>query len=314
MRSSPAAYRAAEERLWASAGVTPHEEWHDLVGVAGRIRLQVVGDGPPVLFLHGVNTAAAVWAPLVRGLPNLRCLVLDRPGCGLSEPFGSPVEDVAGFARVAASTVIGVLDALDVPRATVVSTSLGGYYALRAAASAPERIAGVVELGWPVGASNGRLPLPMRLGGSRTLGRVTARLPAPRAAIRPMLRRIGLREAVAAGRVSDELVDWFHALLNVTPTMRNELDATPPFIHPIRGADPTIVIADDDLGRIRVPVHFLWGAEDPFGGPDVGAAFAAKVPGATFEIVPGAGHAPWVDDPALAAAVVRRHVTAWSAP
>lgn len=41
------------------------------------------------------------------------------------------------------------------------------------------------------------------------------------------------------------------------------------------------------------------------GGVDVAREFVAKIPGATLEVLDGAGHAPWVDDPERAATFVR---------
>lgn len=90
------AYRRAEAAYWAAVGVAPQEEWLE-VGSGGRLRVQVVGEGPPVLFLHGVNTSGTVWAPLAARLPGFRCLLVDRPGCGLSDPAAARHDDVAAF-------------------------------------------------------------------------------------------------------------------------------------------------------------------------------------------------------------------------
>jgi pimeloyl-ACP methyl ester carboxylesterase len=39
------------------------------------------------------------------------------------------------------------------------------------------------------------------------------------------------------------------------------------------------------------------------GGADTAQAFSALVPGAQLEVMPRAGHAPWIDDPDHAASV-----------
>lgn len=289
-------YREAENRYWAFVGVTPREGWHEHPRTGTRVRVQVVGDGPPVLFLHGVNTAGTVWAPLAARLAGFRCLLVDRPGCGLSEPVPGPAADVAAFDVFAREFTVGVLDAMALRTAHLVATSLGGYHALQTAAAHPQRVDGVVQMGWSVGAPNGHLPFVMRLGGSRRLGRLMARMPTPRAAVVPMLRRIGLRQAVEAGRVPAEMVDWFHALLTRTPTMRNELDGSPPIIHPRHGMNDSILLSDEVLSKVRVPVTFLWGDEDPFGDATVAREFAARVPGSRLVAIPDAGHAVWMDD------------------
>ena len=173
---------------------------------------------------------------------------------------------------------------------------LAGTTPLRTASAHPDRVRRVVELGFPIGAPNGPMPLVMRLGGVRSLGSLMARVPLNERAVRSMLAQIGLRQALDAGRLSQEGVDWFGALLRHTNTMRNDIDASPIF-HGLRGVNDSILLDDELLGRIRAPVRFVWGAEDPFGGADVADRFVAKVPGAQLELIPGGGHAVWLDDP-----------------
>lgn len=294
-------YRAAELRYWASEGVTPTELGLDLPQPGARVRIQVVGDGPPVLFVHGVSVAGTSWAPLAARLTGFRCLILDRPGCGLSDRLATKFDDVRAFVPFAETLIVDVLDALELETAHLVASSLGGYHALRTAAAHPDRVRRVVELGFPIGAPIGTTPLVMRLAGWRGLGRLMARLPVNDRMVRSMLSQIGLRQALETGRVSQEGIDWFRALMNHTDTVRNDIDAAPPIMHPIRGMNDALLIPDDVLGQIRAPMYFLWGAEDPFGAAMVAPGFVAKVSGAELEVLPGAGHAPWMDDPDRAA-------------
>jgi pimeloyl-ACP methyl ester carboxylesterase len=60
------------------------------------------------------------------------------------------------------------------------------------------------------------------------------------------------------------------------------------------------------LAEIHTPVSFLWGEEDPMGGAVVARAFVDHFPNAELELMPGAGHAVWLDDPGHAAATTRR--------
>jgi pimeloyl-ACP methyl ester carboxylesterase len=77
---APSIFRAAEAALWASYGLEPTEVWLWLKG-GENVRVQIVGSGPPVLFLHGGSNSGANWAPLVAGMTDWKCLVVDRPGC-----------------------------------------------------------------------------------------------------------------------------------------------------------------------------------------------------------------------------------------
>src|SRR5688572_8996881 len=83
-------YRVVERRLFAHAGLTPIERMINLRRVGGKARLLDVGQGEPVLFLSGGPNVAATFALLAAELPGFRCLLLDRPGTGLSAPLPVP--------------------------------------------------------------------------------------------------------------------------------------------------------------------------------------------------------------------------------
>ena len=52
------------------------------------------------------------------------------------------------------------------------------------------------------------------------------------------------------------------------------------------------------------PTLFLWGEADPFGGAEVARSFVEPFADARLGLVPGAGHAIWMDNPSLAADAV----------
>ena len=95
---------------------------------------------------------------------------------------------------------------------------------------------------------------------------------------------------LSAGRISQEAIDCFLALLRDTDTMRNEIEAGPRII-PLRGMNKSILLPAELLASIETPVYFLWGAEDPLGGEEVAHDFVKQIPNAQLEIMPGAGHA-----------------------
>jgi len=112
-----------------------------------------------------------------------------------------------------------------------------------------------------------------------------------------MLSQIGLERAIRSGRFNDDMVDWFVSVLRDTDTMANEVRTTPRLITPVRGINRRILLDDALLARVTMPVLLLWGEEDPNGGTAIAEAFAPRLPNATLEIVPRAGHAPWIDEP-----------------
>lgn len=299
-------YREAERRLWESVGVTPTEQRLQLGRTGVTVRVQEVGEGPAVVFVHGASNSGVSWAPLAARLDGFRCVLLDRPGCGLSEPLATGFDDVERLGAFADALIVDMLDALGLDSAHVVATSFGGYIALRTAAAHPDRIGRVVEFGWTVGAPMAAIPLVMRLASVPMLGRLLAAVPPNERAVRAMLRSIGLCRALETGRFSQVMVDAYLALLRDTDTMRNELKAGPRIISPLRGMNESVLLPASLLAKIHTPIYFLWGQEDPFGGADIARQFVKHLLNAELELLPGTGHAVWVDDPDHAATTTRR--------
>lgn len=298
-----ARYREHESALWRSLDAAPDDARVELASTGTEVRVQSYGDGPPVLFIHGGSTCGTSWAPLVAGVHDRRCLVLDRPGCGLSEPLPQPFAGVDELVEFAGAFVPDVLDALDVERASVVSTSFGAFFAFHSAAAHPARVDRVLEFGWPFGAPIETVPLVMRIASAKLLNHLLISVPPTTATVKAIFRQIGLRDALAAGRVSEESIRWFRSMLRDTDTLRNELRTNPPIMRPVGGLNEDVLFDDDVLGAITVPVAFAWGDRDPFGGRQTAETFSGRIPDAALTVLDGMGHAPWLDDPDRCAAI-----------
>ena len=73
----------------------------------------------------------------------------------------------------------------------------------------------------------------------------------------------------------------------------------------VRGANPeALAAAGTQLRALKTPVLVVSGAEDRYLPPAAGEALARAIGGnATVEVIPGAGHWPWLDQPELIARV-----------
>lgn len=301
-----ARYLDAERRLWGEIGVTPVERRVTLPS-GGTLRVQEVGDGPPVVFIHGASIAGSSWSTLAAALPDFRCILVDRPGCGLSDPIqGGAPRTLAQGEAYADRLLPALLDALELEQAMVAATSFGGYYAFRGAASAPHRVTRLVEYSWLIGAPNESVPLSARIAALPGMQALMSRVPMTRAMVRGALRQFGLARAIDSGAFDDTMLDWAHALLRHTDTMVNDVGSLPKLVTPIRGFNRAVLLTDELLGRLTMPVLFLWGEHDPNGGAAVARDFAPRLPDAELVIVPGAEHAPWLDDPEMCVAHTRR--------
>ena len=303
-------FRQTERRLWQSVGVKPTERRVRL-RTGEIVRVQETGDGPPVLLIHGAANAGTSWMSLMAELPEFRCIALDRPGCGLSDPIvGGPLRDLDAVESDADQLLTDALDALELPSAAVLATSYGGYFAMRGAAANPTRISSIVEYSWLMGAPMDTVALSMRLASIPGMQSVAAKMPVTRAIVKALLRQIGLKRALETGTFTDEMIDWFLSVQRDTDTMANDLRSSPKIITPFRGLNQRMLHTDELLSRVTMRSLFLWGDEDPNGGVLVANEFVARLPNAQLEVIAQAGHAPWIDELALCADRTRAFLAA----
>jgi 2-hydroxy-6-oxonona-2,4-dienedioate hydrolase len=292
----PDRFREAERHVCDKLGVTPVDRRVTLPS-GGEVRVQEVGDGPPVVFIHGVSVAGTSWCQLAARLHGLRCILVDRPGCGLSDPIvGGPLRDLASVEAYADRLLPDLLDALELERAMVGATSYGGLFAFRGAAAAPERLEKLIEYSWLMGAPSESVPFSARMGGLPGMQTLMTRMPMTRGMVKGALRQFGLGRAIDSGAFDDDMVDWTYALLRDTDTLANDIGSSPRVVTPVKGYNKDLLLTDELLSKLTMPVLFLWGEDDPNGGAAVGRAFAPRLPNAELVIVPGAEHAPWIDD------------------
>jgi 2-hydroxy-6-oxonona-2,4-dienedioate hydrolase len=296
-------YRQAEQRLWAHAGLAPAERRIRLASAGVRVRVQEVGEGPPILFIHpGGANAGATWALVAARLPYLRCLLVDRPGAGLSDPLQL---DPAGLKDFADRFVPDVLDAFGIDQVDLVTGSIGGYIGLRSAAAHPDRIGRIVQLGCPPFLPKGRIPLFLRVMTLPGVWRLLRILPPTNDVLRKVYRWLGHERTLEANRIPGVLWDWQMALQRYTDTARNEYAQNARWARFGR-ADRSLILGRSLLRSIESPFHLLTAPDDPFGGTEVVEQLVADLPNAELEIVPDVGHWPWLHDPDHAARVIER--------
>lgn len=234
-----------------------HYEWH------GR------GTGTPVVLVMGLGGDATAWGYQLAALaPGHRCLVLDNRGAGRTEAPDIPYT-IAGMAR----DLLGLLDALEVPRAHVLGASMGGAIAQEAATQAPERIASLqLHCTWA--------------GPDPYFAAVVQSL-------RMMRRELGHEGFVRA------FLPWVFTPRCYAERLRFieqvvQAAVTTPHPQPLRGylRQAEAVLGHDARARlaaIRCPTLVTVGEDDILTPPRFARELAALILGARFEVLP-AGH------------------------
>ncbi len=111
------------------------------------LNYRIVGNGYPVLFLHGFLEDQSMWNFLNNKLPHHQLILVDLPGHGESMHSKS-ITSIPEMARAVAR----LLDELKIVSCSCVGHSLGGYVALELVATFPSLISRLVLLNshpWP---------------------------------------------------------------------------------------------------------------------------------------------------------------------
>ncbi|MEV4422787.1 alpha/beta hydrolase [Patulibacter sp. NPDC049589] len=107
------------------------------------LHVEVAGDGPPVVLLHGLTASHRYVVMGSRHLERAghRVLAYDARGHGASDPAPSP--EAYGYDALA-DDLVAVLAEHDLPRAVLVGASMGAHTAIRVALRRPELVSGLV--------------------------------------------------------------------------------------------------------------------------------------------------------------------------
>ena len=300
--SEPASWKRSEAQVWRHWDLQPKERVLEVGTPQHRIRVQEAGSGPPVLLVHGTGGYGPYWAPLVAKLGNYRSLILDRPGWGGSDPVDF---SQAGYRDLVGDLTAGVLTALGVDKVHAVGASIGDSWALALASKYPDRVMSVTLLGAGPLTDEIEVPLPIRLLGS-PLGALMSRVRWREKMETGQARRSGHGPALDDGRMPQLFVDWKVDMTNGTEWRVHERNMVRATVG--RGGwKPGLTFDAQDLSSLSMPVLMVLGTADPVAPLETLKDFVAQIPDGTLNVIQGAGHLPWFDDPEHVAESLRDH-------
>jgi pimeloyl-ACP methyl ester carboxylesterase len=252
---------------------------------AGELLARSAGEGPARLLIHGLFTSGLTFDRYLERLPpGCMAVALDLPSAGGSLPAPGFRPGWITFA----DAVIGAADALDLERFDLVGHSMGGGICLAAAARHPDRVRRLVLVDavthpFPLPAK-GRLPLLPLLGGALFA------LYGEGMFVDYFAKDVFHdRQAMDLAKVRRHYGMFARRRAEALRCLRSTADPS-----------PVAVLAPG----VRCETLLLWGAHDRLVPMEVGRRAAREIPGARFEIVPGAGHSPLEERPDEAAALV----------
>jgi pimeloyl-ACP methyl ester carboxylesterase len=278
MASIPALAFAALLLLATNAGAQERHEpvAKDATVFSFKVHYLEAGRGQPVILLHGTGGEGARWMPTIRALaPEFRVIAPDQIGFGQSDkPLTTYHSGVfAGF-------LAGFMQAIGVPKASIVGQSMGAQVALSLAVQNPQLVDRLVLV-------NG--------GGFRSGA------PAPNAAPDWHARQIANAGTLSESReyleklyydrsfVTNEMVER-----NLIQRLRSAHTIESMQVAGDRGLGG---LSEDEVRGIKALTLLVWGANDKISPPANADRLNAAIKGSRKVLIDKAGHYPFLEHP-----------------
>lgn len=231
---------------------------------------------PDLLLLHSLHTDLTVFEPVLPGLAQrYRVTRVNLPGYGASSP--APPDTVREYTDYVAS----VMDALALPRATttVVGNGLGALIALELAIVHGTRFQRLIVAG-AVAAFPGDAQAAL-------------------VSMAETVRKEGMAAVLDAAMTRVFPPEFVAAHPDVVATRKARLAEVDPecFAHACRAL--ARIDLRPQLAKIRNPTLILCGALDQSTPAPLARELAQAIPGATYQEIPGCGHCPMLEQPAV---------------
>lgn len=233
-----------------------------------KIHYLEAGDGPTVILLHGLGGDGSRWTPLMSSLASdFRVIALDQIGFGESDKplinynHGLLAEFLAEF-----------MNTIDVPKASLVGHSMGGFVAMYAAVHYPDLVDRLVLVdggGLAIAPRSAHL---IQIQNGTTLSET-----------REYFQLLFYDKSL----VTDEMVrENYIRRLRVAYTINKMQEAR---------AKGIATISEEQARRITAPTLILWGKHDELLDPAAADELDHVIPNSRTILIEAAGHIPQLE-------------------
>ncbi|MDX5420877.1 MAG: alpha/beta hydrolase [Hymenobacteraceae bacterium] len=239
------------------------------------------GQGTPVVLLHGTAASLHTWDGWAKEMSKShRVLRLDLPGFGLTGRNTTDTYSIDYYSDL----LLHFLDSLNIERAHIAGSSLGGQIAYDFAASHPERVQKLILVS-PTGVTNANdksISMPFLMAQTPLL-KHSLKYITPRFIVEKSLKEVYGDDS----RLREETITMSHDML----LRAGNREA---FIARMNTVD-----ADNlhKLAQVQAPTLILWGEADAWVPATNAAHFQQEIKGAQLKVYPGAGHIPMEELP-----------------
>jgi 3-oxoadipate enol-lactonase len=255
------------------------------------LAVDVRGDGPALLMIHGFPLDRSMWAHQVATLARWRRIAPDLRGCGASD-----APDTGYSMATYADDLARLLDRLRIERAVVAGLSMGGYVAFELLRRHRQRVMGLILMDTRADAdsADGRTAREALMEVARSQG-------AAAVGERLLPRLLGR----STQRTQPQVVEQVQAMIS-----RSSVPGIVGALGAMRDrADSTPLLATIDL-----PTLVIVGEEDELTPPPLSRAMTAAIPSAAMTTIPAAGHLSAMEAPTAVSRVIAEFLEAVPRP
>ncbi|NEM98143.1 alpha/beta fold hydrolase [Pontibacter burrus] len=239
------------------------------------------GQGTPIILLHGTAASLNTWDGWTAELSkNYRVLRLDLPGFGLTGRNQTDTYSIDYYANL----LLHFMDSLNIEKAHIAGSSLGGQIAFDFAADHPERVQKLILIS-PTGVTNANdksISMPFLMAQTPLL-KHSLKYITPRFIVEKSLKEVYGDD----NKLSDQTIDLSHAML----LREGNREA---FIARMNTIDTDNL---HKLAQVQAPTFILWGEADAWVPATDATHFQKTIKGAQLKLYPGAGHIPMEELP-----------------
>ncbi|MCP4007503.1 MAG: alpha/beta fold hydrolase [bacterium] len=234
------------------------------------------GSGPPLLLIAGLGGKGTSWRPYLQtAAKHFSVLTFDNRGAGLAPALEGPVS-----IRDLALDVLALMDHLGLERVPVMGRSMGGMIAQELALLAPERVSKLVLVA-TTGRCDAHVSAIFELWAEMAEERVPAQI----------RHRSSMLWCLGQQALQNEAA--------VQPYLKTKLGADRPDDYAFQARACASHDALDRLADLTVPSLVIAGEDDRLTPPAHALALAETIPTCGLEIIPGAGHLVYLEQPEL---------------
>lgn len=254
-----------------------------------RMAVEVDGDGPPVVLVHGLGGTTNTWTPVMGALARHKVVRIDLPGAGRSGDAhalrdNTPHKGILSI-DVLVDAVLRVCGELGIARAAFAGHSLGTIVCQHLAARSPHRVSALALFG--------ALPAP------------------PEAARTALVQRAAKARAEGMFGIADAIVG-----AALAATTRSERPVAVAFVREsllaqdpegyARNCEALAAAQPASIEQIKAAALIVQGEDDAVAPPGVGRSLAARMPQAQVEVLARCGHWMTVERPDECRALLQR--------